>query len=140
MLSYVCLGTNNMAQAAAFYDATLVTLGLTRFTKPGTEASTGWAGWGAEGTNSSQGLSLWICTPFNGGSATVGNGTMVAFKAESWSAVRAFHAAALRHGGSSEGEPGLRPQYDDDFYSAYVRDPDGNKLAVVCRGFTHEQP
>jgi hypothetical protein len=47
-----------------------------------------------------------------------------------------FHAAALANGGTSEGAPGLRPQYNPDFYAAYVRDPDGNKLAVVCRGFT----
>lgn len=136
MLSYVCLGTNHMAQATSFYDASLATLGMKRFTRPGTESTTGWAGWGAEGTHGAQGLSLWVCTPFNGHAATVGNGTMVALKAESWAAVRAFHDAALGQGGTSEGEPGLRPQYDDDFYSAYVRDPDGNKLAAVCRGFT----
>jgi hypothetical protein len=53
--------------------------------------------------------------------------------------VEAFHAAALTHGGISEGAPGLRFQYNPDFYAAYVRDPDGNKLAVVCRGFTHPQ-
>ena len=52
--------------------------------------------------------------------------------------VRDFHAAALAHGGRSEGEPGLRPHYNPDFYAAYVRDPDGNKLAAVCRGFTSE--
>jgi len=39
----------------------------------------------------------------------------------------------------SEGGPGLRPQYNPDFYAAYVRDPDGNKLAAVCRGFTEPQ-
>ena len=47
--------------------------------------------------------------------------------------------AALAHGGSSEGAPGLRLSYNPDFYAAYVRDPDGNKLAVVCRGFTAPQ-
>lgn len=61
---------------------------------------------------------------------------MVAFKAGSWTEVDVFHAAALRHGGTSEGAPGLRLQYNPDFYAAYVRDPDGNKLAAVCRGFT----
>jgi hypothetical protein len=50
-----------------------------------------------------------------------------------------FHAAALANGGSSEGGPGLRPQYNPDFYAAYVRDPDGNKRAAVCRGFTAPQ-
>src|SRR4026208_2204098 len=40
---------------------------------------------------------------------------------------------AIANGGQWEGEPGLRPQYNADFYAAYVRDPDGNKLVAVCR-------
>jgi len=38
----------------------------------------------------------------------------------------------MRNGGSDEGKPAFRPQYSDTFYAAYVRDPDGNKLAFVC--------
>ncbi len=57
-------------------------------------------------------------------------------RATSWEAVQRFYSAALAHGGSCEGAPGLRPQYNADFYAAYVRDPDGNKLAAVCRGST----
>ena len=53
-----------------------------------------------------------------------------------WRQVDAFYAAALANGGRSEGEPGLRLQYNADFYAAYVRDPDGNKIAAVCRGHT----
>jgi hypothetical protein len=51
------------------------------------------------------------------------------------------HCGALdfHHGGSSEGAPGLRPHYNPDFYASYVRDPDGNKAAAVCRGFTKPQ-
>ncbi|MBV8341994.1 MAG: VOC family protein [Gammaproteobacteria bacterium] len=41
--------------------------------------------------------------------------------------------------GRSTGAPGLRPHYYPDFYAAYVRDPDGNKLAAVCRGFTRSE-
>jgi len=59
---------------------------------------------------------------------------MVAFSARSWKAVDEFYAAALANGGSSDGAPGLRLDYAADFYAAYVRDPDGNKLAAVCRG------
>jgi len=58
---------------------------------------------------------------------------MVAFHAASWQQVDAFFAAAIANGGQSEGEPGLRLQYNADFYGAYVRDPDGNKLVAVCR-------
>ena len=82
---------------------------------------------------------LWVCKPFNGDRASVGNGSMVALWAKSWRAVNDFHSAALAHGGVSEGAPGLRLLYNPDFYAAYVRDPDGNKLAIVCRGFTSLQ-
>ena len=76
-------------------------------------------------------MALWLGRTFDGAAASAGNGTMVALAATSWAQVDAFHAAALLHGGRSEGAPGLRAQYNPDFYAAYVRDPDGNKLAVV---------
>ena len=85
-------------------------------------------------------LALWVCRPFNELPATAGNGTMVALIARSCKEVDDFHAAALANGGRSEGAPGLRPQYNPDFYAAYVRDPDGNKLAAVSRGFTPGTP
>ena len=78
-------------------------------------------------------LALWLCPPFDGAPASPGNGVMVAFTAATRAQVDAFHAAALAAGGTSEGEPGVRPQYNADFYAAYVRDPDGNKLAAVHR-------
>jgi catechol 2,3-dioxygenase-like lactoylglutathione lyase family enzyme len=56
---------------------------------------------------------------------------MIAFRAADETQVHAFHAAALLHGGSDEGPPGTRPYYEPNFYVAYVRDPDGNKLACV---------
>ena len=68
-------------------------------------------------------------------SATVGNGCMVAFSARSRQAVDDFYAAALANGGTCDGPPGLRLNYAPDFYAAYVRDPDGNKVAAVCRGW-----
>jgi hypothetical protein len=82
---------------------------------------------------------LWVCKPFNGAPATPANGGMVALWAPDWRSVDALHAAALAHGGSSEGAPGLRLLYNPDFYACYLRDPDGNKLAVVCRGYTAPQ-
>ena len=56
-----------------------------------------------------------------------------------WKEVDDFHAAALAHGGKSDGPPGLRLHYNPDFYAAYVRDPDGNKICALCRGFTSKQ-
>lgn len=135
MFAYVCLGTGDLPAARVFYDAVLAPLGLHPCGEPGDEH---WAGWAASEAPATGGPvpTLWLCRPYDGGSASVGNGTMVALQAPSWAAVDAFHDAALRHGGRSEGAPGLRPQYAADFYAAYVRDLDGNKLAAVCRGFT----
>ena len=136
MFNSICLGTKDLAQASRFYDATMATLGLSRCDVSGEPGWVGWLGWGTYEGHGAKELALWICEPFNGEPATVGNGTMVALAAKSWSQVDAFHAAALAHGGTSEGAPGLRPHYQPDFYAAYVQDPDGNKLAIVCRGFT----
>lgn len=139
MFTYVCFGTNNLAQAARFYDATLGALGLKRCDTSDEGEWDGWLGWGTYTEHGATEIALWVCQPLNGEPATVGNGTMVALRAGSWSQVDAFHAAALVQGGRSEGAPGLRLQYNPDFYAAYVRDPDGNKLAAVCRGFTEPQ-
>lgn len=109
MFSCITLGTNDLLRATVFYDVVMAALGITRTRAPRSSRSG-------------------CANPL------VGNGVMVAFSAPDWASVRAFHAAALASGGSSEGEPALRPQYNPDFYSAYIRDPDGNKLAAVCRG------
>jgi catechol 2,3-dioxygenase-like lactoylglutathione lyase family enzyme len=93
------------------------------------------AGWGLYEDAGVRELAVWVGLPFNRETASVGNGTMVAFRGRTLAEVNRFHEAALDHGGICEGAPGLRPHYDADFYAAYVRDPDGNKLAAVCRGF-----
>src|SRR5512139_2294070 len=139
MSTYVCLGTNDLARAARFYDATLGALGLSRCDRSDEGDWDGWLGWGTYREHGAIEIALWLCEPFDGEPASAGNGTMVALRATSWRQVDAFHAAALANGGTSEGQPGLRLQYNPDFYAAYVRDPDGNKLAAVCRGFTAPQ-
>ena len=57
---------------------------------------------------------------------------MTAFLASSRAQVDAVYQVALAHGGSSEGAPGLRPEYHANYYGAYVRDTEGNKLCVAC--------
>jgi catechol 2,3-dioxygenase-like lactoylglutathione lyase family enzyme len=136
--AYVTLGTNDFDRAVRFYDAVMAPLGQHRCETPGETDWEMWAGWGVYEQRGVVQVALWVCRPYNGQPASVGNGTMIAFRAPDWAAVREFHAAALRNGGVSEGEPGLRSQYNPDFYAAYVRDPDGNKLAAVCRGFIAE--
>ena len=135
-LSHICLGTNDPPRTERFYDALLATLGHSRCAALEDTQSQAWRGWIVYRGAGSDELTLWLCRPFDGQAATAGNGTMVAFRARSPGEVQRFHAAALAHGGTSEGAPGPRPQYGADFYVAYVRDPDGNKLAAYCRGST----
>jgi catechol 2,3-dioxygenase-like lactoylglutathione lyase family enzyme len=139
VLSYVYFGTNAFDRAKAFYDATLVPLGMERCVTNDPEWDRTSAGWGLYEDGGMRELALWVGIPFDQRPATVGNGSMVAFRAHSWREVDDFHAAALAHGGSCDGAPGLRLHYSPDFYAAYVRDPDGNKLGAVCRGFTQRQ-
>jgi len=126
MLSHVYVGINNFEPALAFYSALMAELGTRlRFS----DASKPWAAWQpAEG-----GRPLFVIgAPFDGQAAGCGNGQMIALMAPSREAVDRAYAAALAHGGYSEGEPGLRPQYHANYYGAYFRDPEGNKLCVVC--------
>lgn len=134
MFTYITLGANDLDAAERFYDATMAALGWARCDTEADGDWDQWRGWGLYEDEGRQQVALWVCQPFDGRAATPGNGTMVALAARTRAQVDAFHAAALTHGGSSEGAPGLRPQYNADFYAAYVRDPDGNKLAAVCRG------
>jgi catechol 2,3-dioxygenase-like lactoylglutathione lyase family enzyme len=136
MLSYVYFGTNDLARATRFYDATLGAIGMQRCMTHDPDWDGVSRGWGTYEEDGLRELAFWIGKPFDGKPASTGNGSMVAFRARTWAAVEAFHAAALAQGGRSEGAPAVRPQYGADFYAAYVRDPDGNKLAAVCRGFT----
>ena len=138
-LSHICLGTNDPACSERFYDALLATLGHSRCAALEDTQSQAWRGWIVYRGAGADELTLWLCRPFDGRAASAGNGTMVAFRARSPGEVQRFHAAALAHGGTSEGAPGLRRQYGADFYVAYVRDPDGNKLAAYCQGSTQSQ-
>ena len=88
-----------------------------------------WAGW--QPSAGPRPLFL-IGKPYNQEPHQHGNGQMVAFLAESRAIVDSAHAVALANGGTSEGPPGLRPEYHEHYYGAYFRDPDGNKLCVVC--------
>jgi len=61
-----------------------------------------------------------------------GNGQMVAFSGNSRAVLDSAYNVAIANGGTSEGPPELRPEYHEHYYGAYFRDPDGNKLCVVC--------
>jgi catechol 2,3-dioxygenase-like lactoylglutathione lyase family enzyme len=136
MLTYVYFGTNDLGKASAFYDATLPVLGMQRCVTGDPEWDRISAGWGIYEDGGARELAFWVGTPFDQQPATVGNGSMIAFSARSWKQVDDFYAAALANGGRCDGPPGLRLHYARDFYATYVRDPDGNKVAAVCRGIT----
>ena len=122
MISYLTLGTNDLERAGRFYDAALAPLGRVRLPAVERELWYGQPGGPTE---------LVILHPFDGRPATWGNGVTVGLSVPDEATVIAMHAAALAAGGLDEGAPGLRLEYSPDFYAAYVRDPDGNKLAFV---------
>ncbi len=126
MLSHVFLGISDFDRALAFYSPLMAELGLVvKFS----DATKPWAGWMSPAAPRPLFV---IGAPFDGQANQPGNGQMVALLAPNRAAVRKSYAAALAHGGTCEGEPGLRPQYHADYYGAYFRDPDGNKLCVCC--------
>ena len=126
MLSHVSIGIQDFERAFGFYQALMAELGTRlRFS----DADKAWAGWMP--AEAPRPLFL-ITRPYNGQPAACGNGQMTAFDAPSRAAVDRAYATALAHGGMCEGPPGLRPQYHANYYGAYFRDPDGNKLCVVC--------
>lgn len=122
MYSHVTLGSNDFVRAKKFWDAVMEVLGHPVLFELPTVLSYG----------TPAGEKLFILSPFDGAEAKPGNGVHAAFKVDSRAKVDAFHAAALANGGTDEGPPGLRPHYHPNYYGAYVRDPDGNKVQAVC--------
>lgn len=120
MIHHLSLGTNDLDRAGAFYDAVLAVVGIRRMAENDRELNYG------VGT-----FLISLGRPVNGEPAAPGNGVHVAFAAEDRAMVDRFHEVALAHGGTDEGAPGLRPEYDANYYGAFVRDPDGNKLEAV---------
>ena len=126
MIAYVTVGADDMQAARRFYCAFLPALGY------GVEDYHGDLSFvppnGADGKPT--GPDFYVKAPFDGDTASAGNGAMVAFEASGQAQVRALHAAALKAGGSDEGQPGFRAAYGPKFYVGYLRDPQGNKVAL----------
>ena len=120
MIGYVTLGTNKFDEAAEFYDELFATIGAGRLMEG--DSFIAWA-------TSPSTPAVSIIRPYDGKSATVGNGVMVAIAMDSNEKVDAFHAKALQLGGADEGAPGSR---GENFYAGYFRDLDGNKLNAFC--------
>ena len=126
MFSHIFVGVSDFDRALGFYNPLMSSLGITaRFC----ERERPWAGW--QSNPGPRPLFL-IGAPYDRAAHDAGNGQMVAFLAESRAVVDGAYAVALANGGTSEGAPGLRPEYHEHYYGAYFKDPDGNKLCVAC--------
>ncbi len=127
MYSHIQVGARDLPRLAAFYDAVLAQLGLVRMAEDNDGGPPG-VGWQRPGKYWPQ---FFVQEPFNGLPATWGNGMQVSFAAASRGQVDAAWRTAIAMGAQDEGAPGLRPQYSPDYYGAYCRDPEGNKLCFV---------
>jgi catechol 2,3-dioxygenase-like lactoylglutathione lyase family enzyme len=128
MIGYVTVGVDDLQRAEVFYSAFLPSLGYKL------EVSTEGLSYSIPDAPHEQGRhpDFYVKPPYNRQPASVGNGTMVAFKMPTQKMVRELHAAALAAGGQNEGEPGFRAAYGPHFYVGYLRDPQGNKIALFC--------
>jgi catechol 2,3-dioxygenase-like lactoylglutathione lyase family enzyme len=117
MLSHVSIGVKDLAKARGFYDAALQPLGYKCLVE-----GDGYAGYGAKAPE------LWLLASKHPVPANDGSGLHFCLDAQSRSAVDGFHAAALKSGGHDNGKPGLRADYGENYYAAFVVDPDGYRL------------
>jgi catechol 2,3-dioxygenase-like lactoylglutathione lyase family enzyme len=121
MLHHLSFGVTDLTRSAAFYDATLSALGYVRVWADKTAVGYGYPGGGDK-------LAIKLRPT---GVVVPGPGFHVAFAAPSRQAVARFHEEALRHGGKDNGAPGLRPDYGEHYYAAFVVDPDGYRIEAV---------
>lgn len=121
MLHHLSFAVADLARSAAFYDATLSTLGYVRV----------WADQTAVGYGLPGGDDQFAIKVRPRGVVVPGEGFHAAFRAASRAAVDAFYQAALKHGGKDNGGSGLHPEYGSHYYAAFVFDPDGYRIEAV---------
>ena len=125
MLDHIGVPVSNYARSKAFYERVLAALGggLVMEVPQELAGTRAHAGFGTEGKPC-----FWISASPNAALSTI----HVAFVAKTRAAVDAFYREALAAGGTSNGEPGLRPHYHDHYYAAFVLDLDGHNVEAVC--------
>lgn len=120
MLDHVSIGISELDRAILFYDAALSALGYRRVESGKHHAAY------AENDDD---RTFFIQHPVDRQACAVGNGTHVCFRAHSRAEVELFHSEAVRNGGVDNGAPATR--YHDNYFAAFVLDPDGNRLEAV---------
>jgi catechol 2,3-dioxygenase-like lactoylglutathione lyase family enzyme len=120
MIHHVSIGTNDLERAKAFYDLLMPPIGF-RLLKASETA----VHYGASD------IVFSVQIPLDGRPAAPGNGVHIAFQAPDRKSVRLFHEMALANGGRDEGAPGIREDYNANYYGAFVRDLDANKIEAV---------
>lgn len=121
MLNHVSIGVRDLARSRKFYDAALKPLGYTCLSE-----SPGSLGYG------NGAVALWITPSDRPVPADAASGLHFCFDAPTRRSVDAFHAAAVKHGGKDNGKPGVRADYDANYYAAFAVDPDGYRLEAYC--------
>jgi catechol 2,3-dioxygenase-like lactoylglutathione lyase family enzyme len=125
MIDHVGVAIIDAGRSKAFYDAALAPIGITMIMEvPASVTESGGTacGYGKDGKPF-----FWF-----GDNEKVGKGFHIAFAVDKRELVDAFHKAALAAGGKDNGAPGLRPHYHANYYGAFVHDPDGHNVEVVC--------
>jgi catechol 2,3-dioxygenase-like lactoylglutathione lyase family enzyme len=115
-IDHVTLDVEDITASRKFYSAALRPLGYEARAEHGESV----------GFGDSRGIDFWIAR--RGEPST----THVALSAPNRDSVEQFHEAAMAGGGRDNGAPGLRPHYHENYYAAYVIDPDGNNIEAVC--------
>lgn len=120
MLHHISLPVRDLAHSGAFYDAALSALGYRRVFEDD-EA----IGYGVEDDKDL------LCLKLNPEAQAASPGFHLAFSAPDRAAVDRFHSDALTVGGTDNGSPGLRPDYGQSYYAAFLIDPDGHRIEAV---------
>ena len=121
MLDHVSIGVGDLKRSGKFYDATLKPLGYTRLSDADSAL-----GYGEKGSF------LWLLASKKAVKPDPASGLHFCFAARSRAGVDAFHAAALKNGGTDNGKPSLRADYGPNYYAAFVTDPDGYRIEAYC--------
>ena len=123
MFDHISIGVADTDASKRFDDAALAPLGNTCLSH-----APGSLGYG------NGAVSLWVNEAARPVAADRDSGLHFCFAAPTRAAVDAFHAAALAHGGTDNGKPGIRADYDANYYAAFVIDPNGYRLEAYCAG------